>query len=57
MYPVMDLDGQEYYLKPMNCPFHIMYYRNDIRSYRDLPIRIGELGSVYRNERAGLLPT
>ena len=55
MYPVMDLDGQEYYLKPMNCPFHIMYYRNDIRSYRDLPIRIGELGSVYRNERAGVL--
>ena len=55
MYPVMDLDGQEYYLKPMNCPFHIMYYRNVIRSYRDLPIRIGELGSVYRNERAGVL--
>ncbi len=55
MYPVMDMDGQEYYLKPMNCPFHIMYYRNDIRSYRDLPIRIGELGSVYRNERAGVL--
>ena len=55
MYPVMDMDGQEYYLKPMNCPFHIMYYRNDIRSYRELPIRIGELGSVYRNERAGVL--
>ena len=55
MYPVMDMDGQEYYLKPMNCPFHIMYYRNDIRSYRELPLRIGELGSVYRNERAGVL--
>ena len=55
MYAPMDMDGQEYYLKPMNCPFHIMYYRTDLRSYRDLPMRIGELGSVYRFERGGVL--
>ena len=55
MYAAMEMDGQEYYLKPMNCPFHIMYYQNDIRSYRDLPIRIGELGSVYRYERGGVV--
>ena len=55
MYAAMDMDGQEYYLKPMNCPFHIMYYGTAIRSYRDLPMRIGELGSVYRNERGGVL--
>ena len=45
-------DDQEYYLKPMNCPFHIMYYRSTLRSYRDLPMRVGELGTVYRYERA-----
>tara|TARA_B100001750_G_scaffold246562_1_gene269258 strand:- start:23 stop:1759 length:1737 start_codon:yes stop_codon:yes gene_type:complete len=55
MYAAMEMDGQEYYLKPMNCPFHIMYYQNDIRSYRDLPMRIGELGSVYRYERGGVV--
>ena len=55
MYAAMDMDGQEYYLKPMNCPFHIMYYRTALRSYRDLPMRIGELGSVYRYERGGTL--
>ena len=55
MYAHMDMDGKEYYLKPMNCPFHIMYYKNDIRSYRNLPMRIGELGSVYRHERGGVL--
>ncbi|MCH8063412.1 MAG: threonine--tRNA ligase [Chloroflexi bacterium] len=55
MYAPMDMDGQEYYLKPMNCPFHIMYYRTRMRSYRDLPMRIGELGSVYRYERGGVL--
>ena len=55
MYAAMDMDGQEYYLKPMNCPFHIMYYGTAIRSYRDLPMRIGELGSVYRYERGGVL--
>ena len=55
MYAAMDMDGQEYYLKPMNCPFHIMYYGTRMRSYRDLPMRIGELGSVYRYERGGVL--
>ena len=55
MFAVMDMDGQEYYLKPMNCPFHIMYYTSGLRSYRDLPMRIGELGSVYRFERPGVL--
>ena len=55
MYAAMEMDGQEYYLKPMNCPFHIMYYGTALRSYRDLPMRIGELGSVYRYERGGVL--
>ena len=55
MFAAMDMDGQDYYLKPMNCPFHMMYYRSRLRSYRDLPMRIGELGSVYRYERGGTL--
>ena len=55
MFDAMDMEGQDYYLKPMNCPFHIMYYRSGLRSYRDLPMRIGELGSVYRYERGGTL--
>lgn len=55
MFSNMDMDGQDYYLKPMNCPFHIMYYQSGLRSYRDLPMRIGELGSVYRYERGGTL--
>ena len=55
MYAPMDMDGQEYYLKPMNCPFHIMYYKTAMRSYRDLPMRIGELGTVYRYERGGVV--
>ena len=55
MFAAMDMDGQDYYLKPMNCPFHIMYYQTGMRSYRDLPMRIGELGSVYRFERGGVL--
>ena len=55
MYAPMDMDGQEYYLKPMNCPFHIMYYNTALRSYRDLPMRIGELGTVYRYERGGVV--
>ena len=55
MYPAMDMDGQEYYLKPMNCPFHVMYYNTKRRSYRDLPIRLGELGTVYRYERGGVV--
>ena len=55
MFAAMDMEGQDYYLKPMNCPFHIMYYQSGLRSYRDLPMRIGELGSVYRFERGGTL--
>jgi threonyl-tRNA synthetase len=55
MYAPMDVDGQEYFAKPMNCPFHIQIYRSHLRSYRDLPIRLGELGTVYRYERTGVL--
>lgn len=55
MYPAMKLDNQEYFLKPMNCPFHIMIYKTKVRSYRDLPIRYCELGTVYRYERSGVL--
>jgi len=55
MYSPMDIDGQDYYLKPMNCPFHILIYKTQTRSYRDLPLRWGELGTVYRYERSGVL--
>ncbi|MCX5736120.1 MAG: threonine--tRNA ligase [candidate division NC10 bacterium] len=55
MYPRMEREGQEYYLKPMNCPFHIMIYQSRVRSYRDLPLRFAEMGTVYRYERAGVL--
>ena len=55
MYAPMAVEGIEYLLKPMNCPFHILIYKNDTRSYRDLPIRYGELGTVYRYERSGVL--
>jgi threonyl-tRNA synthetase len=55
MYSPMDVDGQEYFIKPMNCPFHIQMYRSSTRSYRDLPIRLAELGTVYRYERSGVL--
>ncbi|MEA3376193.1 MAG: threonine--tRNA ligase [Chloroflexota bacterium] len=55
MYPPMDVDGVDYYLKPMNCPFHILIYESDLRSYRDLPLRWAELGTVYRYERSGVL--
>jgi len=55
MYPVMDLDGEEFVLRPMNCPHHFMIYKSEIRSYRDLPMRIGEAGTVYRYERSGVL--
>ncbi len=55
MYAPMDIDGQEYYLKPMNCPFHILMYKNSLRSYRDLPFRFAEWGTVYRYERGGVL--
>ena len=55
MFSSIDMDNNEYYLKPMNCPFHISYYKNKLRSYRDLPMRIGELGTVYRYEKQGVL--
>ncbi|MFH0781810.1 MAG: threonine--tRNA ligase [Pseudomonadota bacterium] len=55
MYSSMDIDEVKYQLKPMNCPFHIGVFNNDKRSYRDLPIRWCELGTVYRYERAGAL--
>ena len=55
MYAPLDIDGQEYFLKPMNCPFHIMIYKSRRRSYRDLPLRLAEWGTVYRYERSGVL--
>ena len=55
MYSPMDIEGQEYFIKPMNCPFHIMMYRSRTRSYRELPLRWAELGTVYRYERSGVL--
>ncbi len=55
MYAPMDIDGIEYYAKPMNCPFHIEIFQNSSRSYRDLPLRWAELGTVYRFEKAGVL--
>jgi threonyl-tRNA synthetase len=56
MFPPMELDGgTEYYLKPMNCPFHILIYRARTRSYRELPMRLFEFGSVYRYEKSGVV--
>ena len=55
MYAPMDIDGQDYYLKPMNCPFHILIYKTALRSYRELPLRWAELGTVYRYEKSGVL--
>jgi len=55
MFTPMKVEASEYQLKPMNCPFHIMIYKSHLRSYRDLPIRYGELGTVYRYERTGVL--
>jgi len=55
MYSPMDIDGQDYYVKPMNCPFHILFYKSQVHSYRDLPLRWAELGTVYRYERSGVL--
>src|SRR5271165_3644648 len=56
MYPPMELDGgTEYYLKPMNCPFHILVYKSHQRSYRELPMRLFEFGTVYRYEKSGVL--
>ena len=55
MYPPMELEGAKYYPKPMNCPFHILIFKSHTRSYRDLPIRYFEFGTVYRFERSGVL--
>lgn len=55
MYSPMQIDEQDYYVKPMNCPFHIMIYKSNLRSYRELPLRWAELGTVYRYEKSGVL--
>jgi threonyl-tRNA synthetase len=55
MFKPMELDDAEYQLKPMNCPGHILIYRDKMHSYRDLPVRLGELGTVYRYERSGVM--
>jgi threonyl-tRNA synthetase len=55
MFDVMELDDAEYRLKPMNCPGHILIYADSLKSYRDLPVRLGELGTVYRYERSGVM--
>jgi threonyl-tRNA synthetase len=55
MYPPMEMDGATYYPKPMNCPFHVMVYRSNQRSYRELPLRLFELGAVYRYELSGAI--
>jgi threonyl-tRNA synthetase len=55
MYSPMEIEGVDYEIKPMNCPFHLAVYRSSLRSYRDLPIRYAELGTVYRYERSGVL--
>jgi threonyl-tRNA synthetase len=55
MYAPLDIEGQRYYLKPMNCPFHVQIFKSRIRSYRDLPLRFAEWGTVYRYERSGVL--
>ena len=55
MFDAMELDDAEYRLKPMNCPGHILIYKDSLKSYRDLPVRLGELGTVYRYERSGVM--
>ena len=55
MYSAMQVDEQDYYIKPMNCPFHIQIYSSRTRSYRELPIRLAEMATVYRYERSGVL--
>ncbi|MBP9675541.1 MAG: threonine--tRNA ligase [Anaerolineaceae bacterium] len=55
MYAPVEIEGQQYFLKPMNCPFHLHIYKNSLRSYRDLPLRFAEEGTVYRYERSGVL--
>ena len=55
MFAPLDIEGQQYYIKPMNCPFHVEIYKSRTRSYRDLPLRYAEWGTVYRYERSGVL--
>jgi len=55
MFPALTADESEYFLKPMNCPFHVLIYRGKTRSYRELPVRLSELGTVYRHERSGVV--
>jgi threonyl-tRNA synthetase len=55
MFAAMEMEGQDYMAKPMNCPFHIQVYQSKLRSYRELPVRLFELGTVYRYERGGVL--
>ena len=55
MYPPMEREGSRYFVKPMNCPFHVLIYKSRTRSYRELPLRFSELGTVYRYERAGVV--
>ncbi|MCJ7695549.1 MAG: threonine--tRNA ligase, partial [Anaerolineaceae bacterium] len=55
MYAPIEIEGQAYYLKPMNCPFHVHIYKSGLKSYRDLPLRYAEKGTVYRYERSGVL--
>ncbi|MDE1976134.1 MAG: threonine--tRNA ligase [Elusimicrobia bacterium] len=55
MFSEIEVEKADYQLKPMNCPFHILIYKNRLRSYRDLPLRLAELGTVYRYERSGVL--
>jgi threonyl-tRNA synthetase len=55
MYSAIQIDEEEYFLKPMNCPFHIMIYKDKMHSYRDLPLRMAEWGTVYRYERSGVM--
>jgi threonyl-tRNA synthetase len=55
MYPPMQDEQGDYYVKPMNCPFHVLVYKSQVRSYRDLPMRLSELGTIYRHERLGAL--
>ncbi|HDS29185.1 MAG TPA: threonine--tRNA ligase, partial [Candidatus Acetothermia bacterium] len=55
MYSPMDIDGVDYYIKPMNCPYQILIYKTKLHSYRELPMRLAEMGTVYRYERSGVL--
>ena len=55
MFDPVEVEGAQYQIKPMNCPFHVLVYKDEPRSYRDFPLRWAELGTVYRHERSGTL--